>query len=685
MPLNDALTSFTIVAVADDGVQRFGTGSVDIRTSQDLQLISGLPPVVREGDKFRAMLTVRNTTDQPMQVKLQPKVSGAELAAQTVQVPAQEAREVTWDVTVPASLMQAAQGQWHWQIHAQDTKTGAQDELAVSQRLLPAVPLAVQQATVQQIESHWEQALSWPENAIPGKGGLRLTFSDKLADSENGAPGLRDWWAAYPYACLEQTVGKAIGLNDVQLWQRTMAQLPTYLDDDGLAMYFPPQDGRRAQGSDSLTAHLLAVNHSLQSVDKRLQLPASEKARMESGLIAFVEGRIERQHWSPRKDLDVRKLAAIAALARSGKARPAMLQSISLAPQDWPTHAVIDWLSILQQMPQVPAHDQRMEEAQQVLKTRLSYQGSQVGFSTDAQDQWWWLMQSADVNVARLLLTTMGDSAWDAERVRLVTGLLARQKLGSWGTTTANTWAGLALREFSQRFEREEVTGNTTALLGTATQTVHWNVPPAPAAVTAALPAGSAASVENLPDRTMFLPWGERRMGQLSVQHRGTGKPWVALQSIAAVPRTQPMNAGYVLKKTVSAVQGANAQNWRRGDVVRVRLEVNASADMTWVALSDPIPAGATILGSGLGRDSEVAQQGQGQASEGAWPAFVERGQDSYRVYWDYLPKGVSVVEYTVRLNNAGDFALPPTRAEALYAPEMFGELPNARWKVAQP
>ena len=43
------------------------------------------------------------------------------------------------------------------------------------------------------------------------------------------------------------------------------------------------------------------------------------------------------------------------------------------------------------------------------------------------------------------------------------------------------------------------------------------------------------------------------------------------------------------------------------------------------------------------------------------------------------------MVEYTLRLNNAGDFALPPTRAEALYAPEMFGELPNARWKVAQP
>ena len=36
-------------------------------------------------------------------------------------------------------------------------------------------------------------------------------------------------------------------------------------------------------------------------------------------------------------------------------------------------------------------------------------------------------------------------------------------------------------------------------------------------------------------------------------------------------------------------------------------------------------------------------------------------------------------MEYTVRLNNVGDFALPPSRVEALYAPEMFGETPNAR------
>ena len=41
-------------------------------------------------------------------------------------------------------------------------------------------------------------------------------------------------------------------------------------------------------------------------------------------------------------------------------------------------------------------------------------------------------------------------------------------------------------------------------------------------------------------------------------------------------------------------------------------------------------------------------------------------------------------LQYTIRLNNAGNFALPPTRVEALYAPEMFGESPNAPVRVLQ-
>ena len=51
---------------------------------------------------------------------------------------------------------------------------------------------------------------------------------------------------------------------------------------------------------------------------------------------------------------------------------------------------------------------------------------------------------------------------------------------------------------------------------------------------------------------------------------------------------------------------------------------------------------------------------------------------EAFRAYYRYLPKGSFSVEYTVRLNNPGTFGLPATHVEAMYAPEMFGEAPNA-------
>jgi uncharacterized protein YfaS (alpha-2-macroglobulin family) len=39
-------------------------------------------------------------------------------------------------------------------------------------------------------------------------------------------------------------------------------------------------------------------------------------------------------------------------------------------------------------------------------------------------------------------------------------------------------------------------------------------------------------------------------------------------------------------------------------------------------------------------------------------------------------------VEYALRLNQAGVFGLPPTRVEALYAPEVFAEIPNESIQV---
>jgi uncharacterized protein YfaS (alpha-2-macroglobulin family) len=691
VPLNDALTTFKIVAVADAATGLFGTGSTQIRATQDLQIISGLPPLVREGDQFRAQFTLRNTTKAAMTVEVTPRAALLELKPQTVDIPAGEARELAWMVTAPEQLGQTRAQALLWEVEAKAQGGGARDALKASQRIIPAVPLTVQQATLVQVDGSYTLPVQPPADALPEsgakRGGLKLALQPKLAE---GLPGVRDWWARYPFACLEQKTSKAVGLRDAKLWQTVVAQLPTYLDGDGLATYFPPREGDANRGSDALTAYVLAATHEAASLNPAFALPDEARAPMERGLIAFVEGRIERSFWSPRKDLDMRKITAIEALSRYGKAQGRMVSSITIAPNQWPTHSVIDWLNILKRVQDVPQREQRLQEAQQILKARLSYQGTKLLFSTEQDDYWWWLMQNGDVNTARLILAVMDDPAWKDDMGRLANGFISRQQGGAWHTTTANLWGGLALEKFSAKFEATPVSGSTKAALGGSTASVDWSkverIKPSDASGAAHQTTwfGAPAAPGMLRGNGMFLAWGPGK-DQLSVTHQGPGKPWLTVQSVAAIALKAPFSAGYRIAKTVTPIEQANKTlppgQYTRGDVLRVTLEVTSQTDMTWVAITDPIPAGATILGSGLGRDSEIATQGERRSGAG-WPAFEERSFEAFRSYYEYLPKGTVKMEYTVRLNNVGDFQLPPSRAEALYAPEMFGEVPNARVKV---
>ncbi len=684
VPLNDALTTFRIVAVADAGTQLFGTGQTSIRATQDLQIISGLPPLVREDDQFRAQFTLRNTTAKPMKVEVAPRATLLDLKPQTVDIPGGEARELAWDVTAPAQLAQIRTEAILWEIEAKDTGGTARDALKASQRIVPAVPLTVQQATLVQLDGPFTMDVQAPADALPGRGGLKIALQPRLAE---GMPGVRDWFANYPFICLEQKTSKSVGLRDGKLWQSVVAQIPNYLDADGLANYFPPREGEANRGSDALTAYLLAATHEAAALNPAFALPDEVRAPMERGLIAFVEGKLTRDFWSPRKDLDMRKLAAIEALSRYGRAQGRMLASVTIAPNQWPTHTVIDWLSILRRVADVPQREQRLAEVQQVLRSRMNFIGTKMNFSTERDDYWWWLMVNGDVNSARLMLAVMDDPAWKDDMGRLANGFIARQQGGAWHTTTANLWGGLALEKFSAKFEATPVAGVTRATLAAATANVDWaKVERIKPNDTVGQPHqsswfGAPASPGNLRNNTMFLPWPQTGKDTLNVAQAGTGKPWLTVQSLAAVQLKAPFDAGYKLTKTITPVEQAVAGKYSRGDVVRITLEVNASADMTWVALSDPIPGGATILGSGLGRDSQIATQGEKRGGSG-WPAFEERSFEAFRSYYAYLPKGTVKTEYTVRLNNVGDFALPPTRVEAMYAPEMFGELPNARVKV---
>ena len=141
-------------------------------------------------------------------------------------------------------------------------------------------------------------------------------------EDQDGPPGIRDWWARYPFSCLASKDQQGDRHGDTQAWQRTVASLPAYLDADGLA-YFAAR-GETHQGSAATsTAYLLAATHEAAVHQPGFCLPdEAAQCAMEPGRIAFVAGRIQRSHWSPRVgNLGTRVLVAIEALSRYGSGR----------------------------------------------------------------------------------------------------------------------------------------------------------------------------------------------------------------------------------------------------------------------------------------------------------------------------------------------------------------------------
>lgn len=647
IPLNDSLTSFRIVAVANGGMDLFGTGSASIQSMQNLMLFSGLPPVVREQDKFHAGFTVHNASSRAIEAVVSAKAESsgaagglADLVPIVVSLPPGESRNIGWEVTAP---IDSEATKWDVSIREKGSSEDG-DHLKAIQKIIAAVPVRTLQATIMQLESSQSIGVKLPDGAIPGRGGVKVTFRKQLGD---GMGGVQEFMARYPYTCLEQLASQAIALQDEARWSDLMKKLPSYLDGSGLVKYFPMM----LEGDDTLTSYLLSIAN-----EAGYEIPGNLRDKMRNGLVSFVEGRVIRYSALPTSDLSVRKLAAIEALSRTGNIERKWLDSVTIEPNLWPTSAVLDWVSILQRSPEISAQAGRLAEgARQIIRSRLNFQGTTMGFSTERNDNLWWLMINGDVNANRALLTLLSQSDWEPDISRLVHGSLGRQQRGHWSTTVANAWGVLAMKKFSSRFEATTVTGTTTAELGKARLRTEWR--------------------EDVKQAQQLLSWPVSAAA-VSLSHSGNGKPWAMLQSLAALPLKEPLFTGYRVTRSVVPVSQKSKGEWHKGDVARIHLEVDAQSDMAWVVVNDPIPAGSSILGTGLGGDSKLLTHGE-KKQGWVWPAFEERTFDSFRSYYRFVPKGRFSVEYTVRFNNDGLFQLPPTRVEAMYAPEILGELPN--------
>jgi alpha-2-macroglobulin len=617
--LNDSLSGFRLVAIASAGPGLFGTGSAGLRTTQELQVLPGIPPLVRSGDDYVATALIRNTSSAAARVLVTANMGEMALAPKSVTIAAGAATSVSWPVTAPANAATK------WVISA--TNGRISDRVEVSQAIEPAVPEQVIAASL--LRPGQSLALVPPPGALGGH------ISVAMLRSLASLPGVKAYMASYPFDCIEQRLSRAVATGDRARWDTEAAGLLAHADDRGLLRYFPTT---ALPGDADLTAYVLVLS--------RLSgwaLPDAARTRLIAGLAPFADGRAQVS--------DSTRLSALAALADEGQPVARMLAGLNITPDNWGAAALMDWLAINETI----GNKREISATLARLRARLDDRGTAMRLTGPAGD--WGLMADPDAALARLLLIATADANWAADSPRLARALALAQQRGHWRTTPANALGTLAMQAFARRFEAGVVTGTSRAALADQAASITW-------------PSGGDPAPTRLPLRS----------GTLAITHRGSGQPWAQVVMAAAVPQTRAIAAGLSLSRQITPVSQAVAGRWSRGDIIAVRLTLKAAAPTPWVALLDPVPAGATILGNGLTGRSQLLDAGT--VGGGMAPDWLDRRTGAVHAYWREL-SGTAVIEYRFRLGSEGRFTLPPARAEAMYAPDIRGVLPATRLTVS--
>jgi len=172
-------------------------------------------------------------------------------------------------------------------------------------------------------------------------------------------------------------------------------------------------------------------------------------------------------------------------------------------------------------------------------------------------------------------------------------------------------------------------------------------------------------------------------MGEVEISKKGNGIAWGSLywQYFEDLDKITPAETPLKLKKKLFLKKNtatgeeiseiSSKTKVKVGDLVRVRIELRADRPMEFVHMKDMRAAGFEPI--------NVISRYKWQDGLG----YYESTKDaSTNFFFDYLPKGIFVFEYDVRVNNAGDFSNGITTIQSMYAPEFSSHSEGIRVNI---
>ncbi|OBB61228.1 hypothetical protein A6B34_02405 [Mycolicibacterium monacense] len=695
--LPDNLTRYRVLAVATDGVARFGVGESALTARLSLMVRPSAPRFLAWGDTFELPVVVQNQADVPLEVDVAVRAGNAALTAgagRRLVVPASDRAEVRFPATTDSV------GQARFEVAA----ASGPDADAATVTLPVWSPATTEAFALHGVldEGALEQPVRAPAGVVPSFGGLEVTTSstgvaaladavaylvdypfdcaEQLASRVLAIAALRDVLAAFGTegqaspAALEAAVGRDIETLAARQgadggfgwWRRTAESWPYISVHVGNAL-----NRARAKGFTIPEPVLTGLLGNLRTIGQRFprDYPADARAVIEAYAISVRAGLGDPDPASARQ--------LVAGRGVPGESSGGALSVEGLA-----------WLLPVLAADADSRHETR--EVRRELANRVVETPGAASVAVRYEDGAHLLLASdrrADAVVLEALIADQPDSDLIP---KLVTGLLGHRTAGRWATTQENAFVLLALGRYFDTYEA--VTPDFTARLwlgedfageqafhGRSTDRRHLVVPM------------TALSAEG----------GEPQ--DLLLDKDGPGRLYyrLGMRYAPAGLALEPLDRGFEVSRTYEAlddpadVHRDDDGTWhiRAGARVRISLVITAQARRYHVALVDPLPAGFEPLDPSLAttaRDvvpdgSEVGViggPGLGGPGHGAghwwwwsrpWFDHENLRDDRAEAFTSLLWEGSYRYRYTARATTPGTFTAGPPKAEEMYTPEVFG------------
>ena len=669
--LPDNLTRYRVMVVATADATDAGAGESNITARLPVTVRPTPPRFANFGDVFEFPVIVQNATNEPLDVDVALRSTNLSIdgrAGTTVAVPANDRVEVRFEV----SAVEAGVARYQVAASAGSFADAAEGEFPV---YTPATAEAF--ATYGVIDSGAiTQPFVEPQDVFPQFGGLELTTSSTAVASLTDA---LIYLSEYRYENSDAFASRIIAvvsLDDI-LTAFNAEQLPPpdelrsviNSDIDRLSSMQNSDGGfpywRR--GRESIPYNTVQATHAL-------VLAQQEGYAIDDQVLAnakFYLASIEDFFPSWYSEETRRAISAYALHVRflSGDRD---VDKASRLYRDAGTDVELDVAAWLWP---VVAGTELDNEIDLLLNNRVTETPNAATFATSYAEQDWVLLHS-DKRTDAIVLDALISQRPDSDLVlKTLNGLLAaRGRYGHWTNVQENSFVLLAGSAYFDTFEDVDPDFIARAWLGDTYALEHSYEGRSTDRNLTIVPMAELVDVGD----TEIVLARDGDAGRLYYR--------LGLRYAPTDFDLEPRDQGFVVQRTYQPVDDDddvvqnNDGSWtvKAGARVRVVLTMVADSRRTHVALIDPIPAGFEIVNPALATSEPVPQADPSNAAPGSywwyqWFDHQNLRDDRAEAFSTWLGAGSYEYTYVARATTPGVFVAPPTRAEQMYEPEVFG------------